>query len=190
MWFFTKQGFYSAVTEERGKHKGKLVVRAREPGALELLRDAYMPELTKTSIGARSDYRYRAWIEREAFAEGMARVARDIDYSNFKSKVASERGLGLYEKLLHQVWSVMGKIQPKGPYGMGGKGFPSVPKGEKATGKVAGGQSTLLTSLSEVDEGACEDCGTKLEPSAGGWYGGRWLCNDLPGCQSRIRAHA
>lgn len=132
IWFFTTDGFYSAVVQDRGKQAGKIAVRAREPGALELLRDQYMPELGPTSWRSTSDYRYRAWIERKAFGEGMKRVALAVDYPNFKSEVAKRRGEGRYEKVLHQVWNVMGHLQPGGPYGWGGQGYPAIPPMERA----------------------------------------------------------
>lgn len=194
MWFFTSEGFYSAVLEKRGKEKGKLVVRAREPGALDLLRERYMPALGETSItpkGVVADYRYRAHIAHDDFAEGMVNVAKAIDYSNFKSEAAHRRGYGPFEKALHQVWDVMARLQPGGPYSYGGASYPSIPKGEagtarpkRAKARKRGGQQTLPSSFPTEDT-SCEDCGVELEPGDGEMFWGRWVCKDVRGCSDR-----
>lgn len=194
VWFFTSEGFYSAVEETKLKrHKGKISVRARESGALELLRASYMPELSATSItpkNRKADYRYRAWIDREQFAEGLARIGRAVDYSNFKSEAARKRGYGRFEKALHDVWNVMARLQPGGPYMMGGKHYPPIPESEGGPGEQTKktlpkkkGQQTL--SLGFMPPDTCDDCGTELEQPDGEWFQGRWLCRNVSGCSDR-----
>jgi hypothetical protein len=195
MWVFTSEGFYSAVIEQRGKNKGKIIVRAREPGALELLRDRYMPALGETSImpkGVTADYRYRAWIDRADFADGMAEIARQIDYPNFKSEAAHRRGYGPFEKMLHGVWSLTAKLQPGGPYNQGGSGYPPIPEDEggKPKQKRKSKKAYLKTAgelpMSLVEESTdCEDCGLELDAETGEVFGGRWLCKDITGCSNR-----
>lgn len=196
MWFFTSEGFYSAVEETKLKaHMGQISVRAREPGALEKLREAYMPKLSESSITpstVSADYRYRAWIDREDFAEGMGNVARGVTYSNFKSEAARKSGLNAFEKALHSVWSIMGALQPGGPYGYGGG--PPIPKGEPKPKKYAPAKKSrskkaklpLAFDVGSATEVACEDCGHLLGPDDGVLHFGRWLCRDLPACNSRI----
>lgn len=189
MWFFTSEGFYSAVLETRGKEKGKLVVRAREPGALDLLRERYMPALGETSItpkGKVADYRYRAWITHADFADGMANVARAIDYSNFKSEAARRRGYGPFEKALHSVWSVMSRLQPGGPYSQGGSSYPPIPKAEVGTARPKQRKRKVSASLpAAFPDTACQDCGHELEQEEGEYFFGRWVCKDIRGCSDR-----
>jgi hypothetical protein len=60
------------------------------------------------------DYRYRAWITREALAEGMAEIARTLDYSNFKVEV--NRRDPQRAHTYSDVWAVLGELQPGGQY--------------------------------------------------------------------------
>jgi hypothetical protein len=46
-----------------------------------------MPELGPTKETPGGDYRYRAWISREALAAGLGAIGRDLAYSNFKAEV-------------------------------------------------------------------------------------------------------
>ena len=91
MWVFTTDGFLSAVEERRGDHRGEIVVRAREASALEALREI-APTLTPTVIYGDSDYRYRAWLGREEWAEALAEIGRRVVYDNFKSEVLRRQG--------------------------------------------------------------------------------------------------
>lgn len=76
-----------------------------------------MPELSATLETPDGDYRYRALATHDAFAQGLARVARDINYVNFKDEVG--RRDPKRERTYSKVWSVLAKLQPGGPYGMG-----------------------------------------------------------------------
>jgi hypothetical protein len=73
------EGFYSVVQKPGD---GDLCVRARD---LDRLRDAYMSGLGPTKETPGHDYRYRAWISRDALAEGLAALAQTLAYS--KSRV-------------------------------------------------------------------------------------------------------
>jgi hypothetical protein len=64
-----------------------LCIRARDAGDLDRLRARYLPTLTETLQTRGGDYRCRAWVSREALAQGFAAVARDLDHSNFKDEV-------------------------------------------------------------------------------------------------------
>lgn len=70
-----------------------------------------------------SDYRYRAWLAREAWAEALAELGRRIDYPNVKRAVFERQGASRYEQAMHEVWSVLARTQPGGPYGDGGSGW-------------------------------------------------------------------
>lgn len=136
MWIFTTNGFLSGVEERRGEHRGEVVVRARERRALEALREV-APTLTETAISSDSDYRYRAWLGREEWAQALAELGRQVVYNNFKSEVLRRQGRTRYEEALHEVWSAMGRTQPLGPYGQGGAGYPPTPEGERREEPVA-----------------------------------------------------
>ena len=137
MWLFTVGGFLSAVEERRGEHRGEIVVRAREASALEALREV-APTLTETVIYSDTDYRYRAWLGREEWAQALAELGRRVDYPNYKSAVLARQGPTPFEEALHEVWSAMGRTQPGGPYGSGGGGYPPVPEGEEARPRASG----------------------------------------------------
>jgi hypothetical protein len=82
------------------------MIRARIREDLDLLRKTYMYKLGPTITSKGTDYPYRAIIRKAEFAKGMARIARDIDYGNFKSKVEQTQGLPR-EQLYARVWAVM-----------------------------------------------------------------------------------
>jgi hypothetical protein len=79
MWLLTPLGFYSIVQKPG---EAELCIRARDAGDLDRLRARYLPTLTGTPETRSGDYRYRAWVAREALAEGLAAIARDLNYSN------------------------------------------------------------------------------------------------------------
>jgi hypothetical protein len=109
VWLLIPEGFYSVVQKPG---EAELCVRARDRGDLDRLRERYMPTLGSTTDTPGGDYRYRAWIDREALAEGLGAIARDLAYPNFKSEVGRhdpERA-----RLYGRVWGTLGSIQPGG----------------------------------------------------------------------------
>jgi len=50
--------------------------------------------------------------------------------------------------------------------------------------RYAGHGATLTLSVLAAPT-ACDDCGLELESEDGEWFGGRWLCRDVPGCSNR-----
>lgn len=90
MWLFTPHGFFSIV---RKPHSNCLTLRSRVSEDLETLRRNYLPDLSDTLDKAGTDYPYRATVSHAAFAEAMAKMAKGIDYSNFKDEVASQQGI-------------------------------------------------------------------------------------------------
>lgn len=89
MWLMTPLGFFSIVRKPGDVH---LTVRSRERADLHALRERYLPSLTPTVTGAGTDYPHRATCTAEAWGSALASMAHDIDYSNFKSTVASRQG--------------------------------------------------------------------------------------------------
>lgn len=89
MWLFAKSFFCSVVQKENTDF---LTVRSRVKSDLDSLRHRYMPTLSPTVSYAASDYPHRATINRLDFAEGLKKIALDIDYDNFKNEVAKKQG--------------------------------------------------------------------------------------------------
>jgi hypothetical protein len=113
MWLLIPEGFYSIVQKEGEK---ELCVRARVRADLDRLRETYLPALGETVETPGGDYRYRAWIGRRELAEGMAEIVRNLDWANFKNEVARRDSSRAH--VYGRVWSVLGELQPGGPYGM------------------------------------------------------------------------
>jgi 8-oxo-dGTP pyrophosphatase MutT (NUDIX family) len=111
MWLITPFGFFSVVQKPGDNH---LTVRARVASDLNALRSLYLPELSKTITGAGTDYPHRATCSHASFAAAQVKIALDIDYSNFKSKVAQTQG-GARAKVYSEVWSVLHKLQTSAP---------------------------------------------------------------------------
>ncbi len=122
MWIFTKHGFFSAVCARQGNGKhgqpvdpDRIMVRARVRGHLEALKKRF-PDLLagceiQDSVG--TDYAYRLFIQKSEWMKVLAALAEETDYDNFKSEVAHHQGKAgaAYEHSLHDVWSVMHKLQ-------------------------------------------------------------------------------
>ncbi len=122
MWIFTKHGFFSAVCARQGDggHRqpvdlDRIMVRARVQGHLEDLKKRFPALLCdceiQESIG--TDYAYRLFVSKSAWMQVLAGLAEETDYDNFKSEVAHHQGRdgAAYEGSLHEVWSVMYKLQ-------------------------------------------------------------------------------
>ncbi len=122
MWIFTKHGFYSAVCARQGDGShgqpidtDRIMVRARVRGHLEALKDQF-PELladceSKESLAA--DYAFRIFVEKPVWSQVFVGLNDELDYDNFKSKVARHQSSDgtAYEHSLHEVWSVMNRLQ-------------------------------------------------------------------------------
>ena len=122
MWVFTKHGFFSAVCARQGSggytqpvDPNRIMVRARVRGHLEALIKLFPDLLGGCEIQefAGTDYAFRFFVEKPAWAQALARLAEQTDYDNFKSEVARHQGKAgaAYERSLHDVWSVMHKLQ-------------------------------------------------------------------------------
>lgn len=122
MWVFTRHGFFSAVCARRGDGRhgqpvdpGRIMVRARVRGHLEALKGRFPDQLGRCEIRefAGTDYAYRVFVEKAAWSRVMAELAEETDYDNFKSEVARHQGKAgaAYERSLHDVWSVMYRLQ-------------------------------------------------------------------------------
>ena len=89
MWILSEQGFYSVVQKEWNVRSDSLTIRARCEADLENLR-AFLPTMTATVESNDSDYRFRTVAGKDAVADAVAGLVRDIDYDNFKARIATE----------------------------------------------------------------------------------------------------
>jgi hypothetical protein len=122
MWIFTKHGFFSAVCARQGDGKhgqpvdpNRIMVRARIRSHLEALKKRFPDLLGESEIqeSAGTDYAFRLFIQKSAWTQVAAGLAEETDYDNFKSDVARHQGKAgaAYQHSLHDVWSVMRKLQ-------------------------------------------------------------------------------
>ena len=122
MWIFTKHGFFSAVCARQGdgKHSqpvdlARIMVRARVRGHLEALKVRFPDLLGECEVREtpKTDYAYRLFVDKSAWATVLAGFAEETDYDNFKSEVAQHQGRAgaAYEHSLHEVWAVMHRLQ-------------------------------------------------------------------------------
>lgn len=122
MWIFTKHGFFSAVCARQGNGTysqpvdlDRIMVRARVRDHLEALKKRFADLLGDCEIleSTSTDYAFRLFVQKSSWAKVVAELANETDYDNFKSEVAKhqERSGAAYEHSLHDVWSVMYKLQ-------------------------------------------------------------------------------
>ena len=102
MWIFTTSGFISAVYKDGG-----VVVRSRDEESLMSLEIFTGSKIKKTPL---ADYPYRLKTDHENFANWLSTQANGLNYSNFKSEIASKRGYE-FAKPLNKVWSVMHDVE-------------------------------------------------------------------------------
>lgn len=132
MWLQTIHGFVSIVEETDGPNRGCLVMRARERHHLEaMIALAPVGAATAISVTPWGDYRYRAWLSRATAEAIVGELISAISYGNFKDAVGARHGKdSLYSVALGRAWALFARMQPHGPYGYGGHGYPSPLKGE------------------------------------------------------------
>ncbi len=106
MWIMHPIGFFSIVEGDPTfpDSRGMMQVRVRDKGDLDRLREV-MPGLGPTVQTPVGDYEYRAFVSRDEMAKGIAQLAYEIDYSNFKAAVAEVDPA--HETVYHRVWSVL-----------------------------------------------------------------------------------
>ncbi len=91
------------------------MVRARVRDHLEALQKRFPDLLGQCEIQefAGTDYAFRIFVDKPVWSHVVAGLAEETDYDNFKSEVARHRGRAgaAYEHSLHEVWSVMNRLQ-------------------------------------------------------------------------------
>ena len=104
MWIATPAAGFFSIVQKPEDPDGRICIRARVPADLDVLRERYLPSLTETVLGKGTDYPARAWADREAVAQAMASIVRDLSYGNVKLEVARVQG---YERarVYGRAWS-------------------------------------------------------------------------------------
>ena len=162
MWLFTKHGFFSVVCARQGDGRQgepidttRLMVRARVRAHLEALKkrcpDHLGPCDIRTSAG--TDYAFRMFVDKPAWSRVASELALETDYDNFKSEVARYQGRAgdRYERSLHDVWSVMHRLQdwPRGEAEHSRSAAPAVRAREGGEGQDDGDSSMKPGTLKE-----------------------------------------
>lgn len=122
MWIFTKYGFFSAVCARKDEGMSRelntdmIMVRARSKDHLENLVQRIKQDHKDVKLeiveNDHTDYKYRTFISKEIWADILGKLGEEIDYGNFKNKVADfNRSSGSYLHSLHDVWGVMYDFQ-------------------------------------------------------------------------------
>lgn len=98
MWIFTEQAYVSIVRHRRDRDL--LLVRARDRESLvRFCESAGLDEATiEENVAA--DYRFRVACSDRELADFMEATVHDLDYDNFKNRVASTRGWAWHDILL------------------------------------------------------------------------------------------
>ena len=116
MWTATKYGFFSTVRLiAEGQKTDKVMIRARQRGHLERLRERFKTRIGDVEIlrQGMSDYLFRMIVPLETWASISAHLAAEIEYPNFKGEASRVFGHGDdYVKALPHVWSTFYDLQP------------------------------------------------------------------------------
>ena len=105
MWLITPRGFYSAVAKP-GDGGEFVTVRARSERDIRNLADLID---ARPSREEGTDYRWRIRCPKSEWASAVSVMAQEIDYPNFKSRIAREDPERAH--ILSRVWEVLYDIQ-------------------------------------------------------------------------------
>jgi hypothetical protein len=93
------------------------MIRARIRTHLESLQSHFHDLLGEAEIQQfpGTDYAFRVFVAKAVWQNVLAGLAAEIDYDNFKSEVSRHQGVegAAYEHSLHDVWSVMYRLQQR-----------------------------------------------------------------------------
>lgn len=110
MWIASKHGFFSIVM----KGSDEFHVRARFRSDLEeLMETAGVEETLHEST--RSDYRFRLVVDRTVVTKIGTALFEEIDYDNFKNKIAESPSQQEKLSAYGDIWSIMFMLQDNSP---------------------------------------------------------------------------
>ena len=113
MWIITQDGFYSVTAYdplrggERSDAEGLVIVRTRDRADLERVSDWIGDEVIATPA---ADCAFRIIASRNAWKSYLAQATDEIDYFNFKHRVAERLG-AFHHDVLMTVWSALRRLQ-------------------------------------------------------------------------------
>jgi hypothetical protein len=146
MWLFTKHGFFS-VTQNL-QRQDLIQIRARAEKDLLALKAAF-PALDRCPVieTPDADYRWRLVIARWKWDLVGAALMADIDYCNFKGKIATIPGQRDKSNMLHDIWTLHHRYQESRHRPDPHAGHPELfrPHGD------------ALMDLSSLEEGGMDD---------------------------------
>jgi len=89
-------------------------IRARAEKDLQALKAAY-PHLDRSPIieTPQADYRWRLVVQRWKWETVAAKLTADIDYSNFKGKIATIESQRDKSGMLHDIWALHNEYQER-----------------------------------------------------------------------------
>jgi hypothetical protein len=113
MWLATEIGWFSVVIDSQ-HGDDRMLIRARCKADIYNLFDLYRRDLTSmeppTSDESR-DYRWRMSISRREWISLAAKLASNIDYSNFKDVVHQRPDQGNKSTAYARIWGTMMDVQ-------------------------------------------------------------------------------
>ncbi len=110
IWIQTSIGFFSIVAKPEDHQHDQLTIRSRIRSDLEALKLLYLPRLGKITESTRSDYQFRAKVNRSDLAAAMVNMVSTIGYSNFKNEVQTVQGKDR-AKVYGKVWTQLYELQ-------------------------------------------------------------------------------
>ncbi|MEJ7784664.1 MAG: hypothetical protein WKF96_07660 [Solirubrobacteraceae bacterium] len=108
MWLLTPSGFLSIVRDTRTD--GHVLVRARTREDIEAIAQRLAPDEPEIVHTPERDYAFRISIPRETWAAVAGELASEIDYPNFKDRVAEVQG-NERARLYGEVWATLREMQ-------------------------------------------------------------------------------
>ena len=112
MWLVTLKGFFSVVTDNQ--REGRMLIRARCKADIDNLFDSYrtsFQSIEKPTSDETRDYRWRMSISKPDWIALAARLAGEIDYTNFKNEVHARPDQRNKDRAYLEIWGVMHRVQ-------------------------------------------------------------------------------
>lgn len=112
MWIFSKHGFFSVT--QSAQRRDLIQIRARAEKDLASLKATY-PHLDRSPIieTPEADYQFRIVVQRWKWELIAGKLMADIDYSNFKGKMATLEQQRDKLGMLHDIWHLHHEYQER-----------------------------------------------------------------------------
>lgn len=104
MWLMTPDGFFSVVEKPGDRQDGMLTIRTRNRADIKALK-RFFPDAQPYKVRF-SDYEWRIRVPKDGWAQAVADMAQEIDYSNFKNEVTRRQGNHRHNVYM-RVWQVL-----------------------------------------------------------------------------------